>query len=168
MGSHLYYYFTPYQEDIEAALHALREEEFRAGRYNDAMLEADSPQHMARFKFPPDANSPAPGPIHPDIQAMMQDMTEEGTGSILDIMWVSPTPEPCAAAPMAEEDLRLIFGTTQPTRADVERMVIPPDQDTWRRTGAVFDRIRRGEARYFAVYDGGSPREIFFMGYSFD
>ena len=36
MGGHPYWYFVPYQENIQEALNALRQREFQAGRYNPA------------------------------------------------------------------------------------------------------------------------------------
>ncbi len=32
MGGHCYYYFVPYEEDINSALQTLRKQEFEAGR----------------------------------------------------------------------------------------------------------------------------------------
>jgi hypothetical protein len=67
MGANPYFYFTPYQKDIQAALEALREQEFKAGRYSPAMSMADPPSYMFAFKFPPDDTSPAPGARHNSI-----------------------------------------------------------------------------------------------------
>ncbi len=43
MGSHLYSYFTPYHDDLDAALQALREKEFRAGHYDPALFGTAQP-----------------------------------------------------------------------------------------------------------------------------
>jgi hypothetical protein len=37
MGAHAYWYFVPYERDIDAALQKLRVREFQAGRYNPTM-----------------------------------------------------------------------------------------------------------------------------------
>jgi hypothetical protein len=34
MGGHPYWYIVPYESDIDAALHKLKQREFEAGRYN--------------------------------------------------------------------------------------------------------------------------------------
>ena len=51
MGGEPYWYFVPYQPNIQAALDALRAREFKAGRYNPVLpfqrfpVDADSPLH---------------------------------------------------------------------------------------------------------------------------
>ena len=60
MGASPYFYFTPYQDDIHAALQALREKEFEAGRYDPAMQMAEPPSYMFLFAFPPDDRVPGP------------------------------------------------------------------------------------------------------------
>jgi hypothetical protein len=166
MGAHLYCYFTPWNADIGAALQALREAEFKAGRYEAAMQAANPPKYMFELSFPPDGGSPAPGPVHPSIEAVMEDVEEDGTGSILDIMWVADEPNLCTAVAVTDEDLSAMFGTTRPSRAHVEAVFVRPG--AWDKSGDILERIGRGEARYFAVYDGERPSEIFFLGYSFD
>ncbi len=37
MGGHPYWYFVPYSENPKVALEALREREFKAGRYNPVL-----------------------------------------------------------------------------------------------------------------------------------
>ena len=51
VGAHPYFYFTPYQKDIHAALQALREREFKAGRYDPAMQMTDPPSYMFQMRF---------------------------------------------------------------------------------------------------------------------
>lgn len=64
-----------YRPDKAAALAALREREFQAGRYFPAM---DSPP------FPVTPTSPAPGPQHGSIDEAVEEAEEIGTRSILD------------------------------------------------------------------------------------
>jgi hypothetical protein len=55
MGAEPWFYFVPYQSDIEKAMRELQEREFRAGRYYPAV---DFPE------FPVTPASPAPGAQH--------------------------------------------------------------------------------------------------------
>jgi len=147
MGAHPYYYFVKYQPDIEAALQDLRQREFEAGRYNPV-------QPFPRF--PIQLNSAAPGARHISIEAAQADACEEGTRSILDLTAISETPDFCAAAPLANEDLHRYFGTTQPTKELVSRKL------------NFLGSVGRGQGVYFTVFEAGKPSELFFGGYSFD
>ncbi|WP_150106166.1 hypothetical protein [Rubinisphaera brasiliensis] len=81
---------------------------------------------------------------------------EEGTASILDILRVSETPDFCCAAPLSAEELNRYFGTEKPTRNQ-----IADSDDFW-------DDLERGMARYIILYDGEEPKQIYFVGFSFD
>lgn len=96
MGAEPWLYFVPYQEDVEAALELLRQQEFDAGRYRGSELEPLS------------------------MEEAFANMEADGTASILDIMMVSDESNFCAVAPLARETLISIYGTDQPTRAMVE------------------------------------------------
>lgn len=80
----------------------------------------------------------------------------DGTCSVLDIDRVSDEPDFFCAAPFSPAELKNYFGTEQPTRRDIE-----DSEEYW-------DDLERGQARYAVVYDGNSPSEIYFAGYSFD
>ena len=147
MGGHPWWYFVPYQPDIDAALQALKEREFKAGRYNPVM------RYPA---FPITPESPSPGPQHASIKEALHSSGEDGTRSILDMESVSETPDETVVSPLGDHKLKELFGTTQPTHAMVE------ENDT------VFEDLDRGEAVYIVVYEKGQPNEIFFAGYSFD
>ena len=166
MGANFYCYFTPYKSDIDAALQVLRGAEFKAGRYSAGMMAAEPPLYMFQMEFPPDASSPTPGPVHSSVEEAFENVNEDGTGSILDIIRVSDEPDICAACPLSDDDLRLSFGTTQASRAEVERAFVRLETGT--RNPEILERIGRGEARYIIVYEAGRPNEIFFMGYTFD
>src|SRR5260370_6970923 len=104
MGATASLYFTAYQKDIQATLDSLREQEFKAGRYDPAMSMADPPSFMFAFKFPPDETSPAPGAQHNSIEEAIDAGAESGsgTGSILHIMRISTEPDyspACAFSP---------------------------------------------------------------------
>jgi hypothetical protein len=171
MGAHPYYYFTPYQEDIGAALQALRDQEFRAGRYDPAMRNANPPLYMFQFRFPPDSSSPAPGPVHASLQQAFDNMDEAGTGSILDLINVADDPDSFTLSPVSDSDLQDLFGTAQPTRADVERVLLNAGallSDDGETALDFWEMIDRGEGRYIVLYQDGRPAELFMAGYSFD
>jgi len=153
MGAHPYWYFVPYEDDFGAALEKLREREFQAGRYNP----------VTPFQaFPIDLSAPAPGAKHASIEQVMEQCDESGTRSILDIAQVAPAPFDgsgmpfMTAFPLAPSDVEGLFGTSKPTRKEVET-----NKRMW-------DRIDRGSAVYTVIFDKGEPHEIFFGGYSFD
>jgi hypothetical protein len=171
MGASPYFYFTPYQKDIQAALEALREQEFRAGRYDPAMRMADPPLYMFEFNFPPGDASPAPGAQHSSIDEAINAGAESGTRSILDIMRIVDEPDYEAACALSPDELIELFGTATPTRELVETVLIKggPLDESIRRAGERFwEEIDRGQGRYIIVYDNAGPREIFFVGYSWD
>ena len=148
MGAHPYWYTVPYAGDVQMALEALREREFKAGRYNPVM----------RFiNFPITPTSPAPGPKHASPDDAMEAAAEEGTRSILDIQSVGDEPDFCSARPLSEAELQQDFGTTQPTREHVDNCDMQFLED-----------LERGHAIYFLIYEDGQPVEVFFAGYSFD
>ena len=71
MGGEPYWYFVPYQPNIQAALDALRAREFKAGRYNPV---------MPFQRFPVDADSPAPGNKHRKIDVSSAHASHEKYG----------------------------------------------------------------------------------------
>jgi hypothetical protein len=147
VGGHPYSYTVPYQDDVQKALDALRAQELAAGRYNPAM--------PFPFGFG-DSPGVAPGAQHASIEEALDASMEDGTRSILDIARVESEPDFCVAAPFSEDELVDLFGTTQPTKADVER------------SNDLFADIDRGHCRYVVLYESGVPTELFFAGYSFD
>lgn len=147
MGAEPYWYFVPYQPDIHAALQDLREQEFRAGRYNP----------VTPFpRFPASTQSPEPGARHATIHEAIEDAAEDGTRSILDLDHVSDTPDFCAVTPLGADALQRLYGTTAPTREMVEQNM------------DFFEDVERGHGVYIILYRGAQPNEIFFAGYSFD
>ena len=153
MGANPYWYFVPYEDDVDAALQKLRLREFQAGRYYPV---------TPRPTFPVDLSAPVRGAKHASIEQVMEQGDETGTRSILDIIQVAPVPFDgsgmpfMTAFPLASSDLERLFGTSKPTREQVQT-----NQRMW-------DRIDRGSAVYTIIFDKGEPHEIFFGGYSFD
>jgi hypothetical protein len=146
MGAVPYWYFVKYRPDVDAALQELREREFWAGRYNPVMPFPP---------FPVCPDSPAPGPRHRTIREALRAAGTNGTRSILDLERVSTEPKLGAVAPLEDEVLLQLYGTTRPTRAMVEQ-------------GANSEYIERGQGIYIVLYRDGEPDEIFFAGYSYD
>lgn len=147
MGASPYFYFVPYQDDIEAALQELRQREFRAGRYNPVLPFPD---------FPVGPHAPAPGAQHATIAEAMEDADADGTRSILDLDHIADEPDFFAVTPLDEDVLEEFYGATQPTRAMIERNM------------DFLEDVDRGHGIYIIVYKDGQPDEIFFAGYSFD
>jgi hypothetical protein len=163
VGANPYFYFTPFEDDINAALQKLRQREFAAGRYDPAMQTANPPSYMFMFRFPPNETSPHPGAQHASIEEAIDAGAESGTGSILDIYEVASEANYGIACPLTEAELTSLFGSAQPSRNQVEAALARgPNAD------AFWGRIERGQARYIIVYVGQQPSEILFAGYSWD
>lgn len=149
MGAEPYWYFVEYKPDLNEALQELREREFKAGRYNPAMFSLYS-------LFPIGPNSPAPGAQHDSIEEAFEEADADGTRSILDIQGIAEERNFCVAAPLADEMLQSLYGTTQPTHQMIEQNM------------EFFEDLERGHCIYIIVFKNGKPDEIFFAGYSFD
>jgi len=149
MGAEPWSCFVPYQPDIAAALEAAKAQEFAAGRYR--VLDPDDP--------------PA------TIDDAREQAAESGTASVLDMIGVADAPHSdagdwfatgdipasfCMAAPLRREQLLELYGTERPGRIQVER------------NSDFYEWIDRGLGIYVIVYEGETPSEIFFAGYSFD
>ncbi|HVM63072.1 MAG TPA: hypothetical protein VMV72_19595 [Verrucomicrobiae bacterium] len=152
MGAEFWSYHVPYQADIRAGLEALREQEFRAGRFHQPSLI--SPGFWGRvFGRQPSKPKP-PKSIREAIR--IADTNATGTRSILDMERISDAPASGAVSPVPEEELRRLFGTDQPTREMVEQ------------SEELIDRIDRGQGIYVVTYRQGKPEGIYFAGYSYD
>jgi hypothetical protein len=109
-----------------------------------------------------DANAPAPGRQHASIDEALDASEADGTRSILDIAQVADAPfdgsqQPFFTAfPVAESDLQAWFGTTRPTRENLEN------------NDSMFEQLERGSAIYIVLFADNQPSEILFAGYSFD
>jgi hypothetical protein len=147
MGAHPYWYFVRHQEDAQKALDELREQEFRAGRYNPVMPFPN---------FPVGRGAPAPGARHASIADAQRDADADGTRSILDIAAIAEEPDFFVAAPLPAEVLDSLYGTLQPTRAMVEHNM------------DFLEDVERGHCVYVVLYKNGKPDELLFAGYSFD
>lgn len=132
MGGEPWSSFAKYKPNLQQALDAHRQEVFALGAYRYAEEDPSS------------------------IEEALEISDADGTASILDIQAISDEPDFCSAAPFTDEELVDYFGSTRPTRADIEA------------AADCFEEIERGHARYAIVYEGDEPVEIFFAGVSFD
>ena len=147
MGGEPYWYFVKFKPDLDAVLQELREREFRAGRYNPA---------MPFLSFPVDLNRPGPGAQHTSIEEAFEEADADGTRSILDIQAIGDEPDFCVATPLDEEVLESLYGTTTPTRKQLEENM------------DFLEEIDRGHCVYAIAHKEGKPDEVMFAGYSFD
>jgi hypothetical protein len=146
MGAHPWYYAVAYVDDVAGALSALREREFRAGRYNPAETFP---------RFPVDANH-TPGCRHASIEVARQAAGASGTRSIVDIIQLGDRPGFGIASALSDDELEELFGTKTPSAEDV----LDCDE--------LFDQIERGQGVYVTAHENGAPAQIIFLGYSYD
>ena len=72
--------------------------------------------------------------------------------------WPIPT-NACGISPLADRRLVELFGTDRPQSS-------MSDQEIWE--VEFWEDIPRGEGHYLVLYDDEIPKEICFVGYSFD
>ena len=132
MGAEPWSYYAPFEQSVRAALETLRQRVFKSGKFRGSEMNPATPEEA------------------------IQNMDADGTGSILDILGVSATPDFSSVSPLPEADLISLYGTSQPTREMIESNM------------DFYDDIERGQGIYIVVYKGGKPDEYFFAGYSFD
>jgi hypothetical protein len=98
-----------------------------------------------------------PGRPPASITELLEMAEECGTHSILDIEEVARRLAPGVAAPMTTSSLREVFGTTEPTHAQVE--------EHW---ADIAESLDRDQCRYLVIYQDGQPLEYAFIGCSGD
>lgn len=147
MGALSWYYFLPYNPNVVQALHFLRKREFDAGRYFPAMPILD---------FPINPRSPSPGPSHASIEQAMRAAGETGTRSIIDMTAINSHRGRGILVELSTNKLFELYGSRFPTHEMVEQNM------------DFFTQIDRGEGVFFTVYEGDTPLELFFAGYSYD
>jgi hypothetical protein len=177
MGASGWYYFVPYQPDIQAALDTLRQQVFENRDYHlrrpywleikddEAYIKElfafwheekwneeraqEIRDELARFR--------ALGDKPKTIAEAIEWNAEDGTHSILDIDRISDHVELFAIAPLSSSELIEIFGTERPTH----EMIIEYED-------IVMDLRRNAEGTYIIIYKDDQPDEIFFAGFSGD
>ena len=169
MGASNWYYFVPYQSDINKALQELRQQVYNVGDYYKSQVPYDY-KNMTEAQIKKEyggwEDSDAlihdalyyhsmPEPTDPDSLVVWN--REEGTHSIIDIERTSDTPNLSTAAPLPEETLLELFGTVKPNHAQVDAKK------------AVINELRsRWHGTYIVVYKNDEPDELFFTGFSGD
>ncbi|MFO0546863.1 MAG: hypothetical protein U0271_00680 [Polyangiaceae bacterium] len=143
MGASGWDYWVPYESDIGSALAKLREKAFAEGDYYKGFGEY-------QVKSPTSID---------DLFKQMEEvgLSTEGAHSILDMERVGETPDFAVVAPLTDDQLDALFDTTKPTRAQVEaeKSLIESLRERW-------------EGTYIVAYEGDTPKEIFFVGFSGD
>lgn len=90
------------------------------------------------------------------IQVALEAARESGTRSILDVFGFSSDTQPGMLAPLSPEAVEDYFGSAVPTREDIEvNHELPEDLD-------------RGTAVYLVAYENGLPKQLAFVGVTFD
>ncbi|MDR2941678.1 MAG: hypothetical protein LBV17_03705 [Treponema sp.] len=147
MGSSPYWYYVAYEDDKNSALNKLRQREFEAGRYNPVVCFPE---------FPITEETKSPGKGHETIADALEDAAEDGTRSILDLDKVSDEDDYCIARILNKDELIEYFKTEKPTKEIIEN------------TDSYIEDIERGKGFCITVYENEIPKELFFIGYSFD
>jgi hypothetical protein len=153
VGGSAWDYFTPYQQDVSAALAAAHERAFSEGDYFWL--------YDGRWGSP---ERPRPS----TVEELWQDegVRHSFTHSVLDIFRVvgeGEEPEVCAARPLTAEEITRVLSSSWPTRADFER--------TYEKAYEELDSLieDRGYACYTVLYDAQRhPSEIVFWGVTGD
>jgi len=168
MGVSSWSYFVPYEKDIQAALTALRRRVFQTSEYLDPdayLLQVFTSRTVRRKlldQLPNELKKEIKAELHArrsrrpsSIEELVERAGESGTHSILDISKVTARPSRGCAAPLTKRQLKKLFGTTKPTREQLEARLydLMNLRSPWR-------------ASYVVVYRGEKPREICFAGSS--
>lgn len=171
MGATVWSYRVPFQQDIGAALEQLRWTVYLEGDY--IMRDPDPSLQLTEAEFR--ATLPGNGddgdlgtfqlewwrearlrpvPVDPDSLFASQD---DGTHSIIDMQAVSATPDYFTVSPLTDEQLVEIFGTTMPSADQVVDL-----------EDSVLAQRQRWHGAYVISFDGPTPTEIHFLGFSGD
>ena len=148
MAGEAWYYLVPVQADVNQALQDLRRREFEAGRYNPVQPFPE---------FPVDLAKPGPGPQHASIEEAFEASDADGTRSILDMWEIGTEPGPGTLTELPADLAEELFGGDRPTAAMVEDVL-----------AALGQLVDRGQGIYVVLYQGSTPSEILFAGYSWD
>jgi len=160
-------YYAPYHPNIASVLTNLRQQVFARGDYHLAhnpALQMNESQYRAEISDYPSIIQDEmlnewrylTGLSQPDtIDALLIWNGNETTHSILDIEYVSDVPDYGVAAPLSDKALNAIFGTTHPTREQIENKAL------------ALQLLRTpNQATYIIVYKNHKPNEIYFVGVS--
>jgi hypothetical protein len=180
VGASSWDYRVTHAGSVEATLIALQEQILESGEYLWPWdLEYRNPSYLAfmeRFRresgmpaMPPREGVPRPSSLA-GLNAVKEETEEfwdEGTHSILDIERVATAEDdgnPFGTIhPLTPAELAEVFGTSQPSAADFDRVHQPGAG------GRLLDlRVERWTGRSVVIYKDGVPAEVFFWGFSGD
>jgi hypothetical protein len=166
MGASGWAYFVPFQVDIAKVLQKLRDEVFQRGDYfkpdefYSALLDSEVAENLpleVRDSLEEQIEEMRSRSEPDSIEELIEMSAESGTHSILDIKGISNEPDFGTAAPLTDEELVQLFGTTKPTKSIVEGKIseIQLLRSSWQGT-------------YIVLYEDKMPKEILFAGFSGD
>lgn len=159
MGASGWQYVSPYHGDVAVALRDVRERVFRDEQYY----------------WWDDSEEDQPRPATIDGIWESQPMREAGTHSILDVSRVvtaTAPPNPGnrddygTVRPLAPDQVAHHFGTPRPSRAQFEALAT--DVSTPGHVDFINELTMGGAGLYVLLYDGQTPTEVGFWGYSGD
>lgn len=150
MGGEPYFYFVPWQKNLQNVLDDLRNREFKAGRYNPVIPSLSGFENDNYL-------SKKPGAKHASIDEAREAADASGTRSILDIERIGPEADYGVAAPVDAATLKSLFGTDKPASKAVRKSV-----------SELLSDIDRGQCKYLIIFEKDKPAEVCFFGYSFD
>jgi hypothetical protein len=155
MGASGWEYVVPYQQDLGAALDALRHQVFASGEYVKPSYYGDV------------FDLPEPG----QLEDLMQDerygefMGTSGTHSIIDVWSVIPADfdgeDFGTIRPLSDAECAELFGAARPSRADYEPLADSVQLHDYVTGG-------RWTGRAAVLWANGAPADIVFWGYSGD
>jgi hypothetical protein len=155
VGASGWEYVVPYQEDLGAALDALRRQVFASGEYLKPGFYGDV------------FDLPEPGSVDDlfEQKQYWEFMATSGTHSIIDVTRVVPVDfdyeEFSTIRPLSEAEYVALFGVAQPGRADFTPLSNSERLDEFVTGG-------RWTGRAAVLWADGAPAEIAFWGYSGD
>lgn len=132
MGAEAYCWITKYRKNLSDALDSARRETFVAGKFIGAE------EYPATIE-----------------DAVARD-PECGSGSLLDIVSVSDSPELLSVCGLSQDELQEFFGTERPSLTEIQKCAL------------FWESFDRGEARAVTLYEGGKPIKICFAGWTID
>jgi hypothetical protein len=136
----------------------LGREERQAAQQFRTLLNAFSPPGQGPRLHDPDDEDEGDDADRPgSIDEALEMAAEDGTHSILDIQSTGRRRDFGVATPLPPQAVEEVFGTPQPTHAQVE--------ESW---DDVAEPLERWEAHYLVVYEKGKPAEYAFIGCSGD
>ncbi len=146
-------YWVDYDPDISAALQRLREDVFARGDY----ATGESPIAVGSRLIIPQVQ-PKPKPA--TIEELLQQESEGGTHSILDITCISPKPKRRAISSFPESLLVEYFGSQTPSPSEVQEVYDFGSLEKF--------VTKRWRGIYIVCHFDGKPSDIFFAGCSGD